>query len=183
MTARADRWLEVADLFTLRLAAVSHDQWELPTPGEDGDVRARGEHAVAYQWGYLAALGEADGIDPSLGDDPSAGWATVRSALKVAYTNPETLARTFDFVTPTVAGTVADQIIVPTHDLLIHTWDLSRAIGADESLPAATCEELLGIIEPIEDMIRIPEWYGPALDAPVNARPQTKLLRFTGRDG
>jgi uncharacterized protein (TIGR03086 family) len=181
MSTPLDRWCELSELFTKRLSEVRPEQWAASTPCEEWDVRALAEHAVAYQWGYLAALGESDGVDPDLGRDPLGAWSAVSSALRAAYARPGAMDRTFDFLTPIVPGTIREQIIVPTNDLLIHTWDIARAIGADESLPVETCEAVFAAIQPLEAVIRIPEWYGPARDSVPDSSVQIQLLRFTGR--
>ncbi|NNE11947.1 MAG: TIGR03086 family protein [Ilumatobacter sp.] len=182
MTAPVDRWREVAELFRARLSLVEHDQWTAVTPCADWDVRALVDHAVGYQWAYLNALDSntaADAAGPD--DDPVASWATVHAALAAAYERPDVLESSFDFLTPIVPGTIAAQIVVPLADLLIHTWDLSRAIDTDESLPEETCDFVLAAMRDVEHLIRIPEWYGEAIEPPPSASPVVQLMSFTGR--
>ncbi len=181
MGESTERWKEVADLFTARLGDVDADQWTAPTPCAEWNVRDLVEHAVGYQAVYLHALGEGEDTVSEFGDDPMGRWVSVRDALAEAYARPEVLDSSFDFLEPIVPGPIAEQIIVPTCDLLIHTWDLARAIGSDESLPMDTCTLALARMREVEHLIRIPEWYGPAIPPPIDADPQQRLLSFVGR--
>ena len=47
-----------------------------------------------------------------------------------------------------------------TGDVFMHTWDLARATGQDDTLDPARCAELLAGMEPIEDMMRGSGQYG-----------------------
>jgi uncharacterized protein (TIGR03086 family) len=169
----------VIDLFTEGVEAVQLHQWNAPTPCDGWDVRTLVEHAVDYQRGYGAALGADQAVHTALGEDPAGSWSAIRSALIDIYGAPGILERSFDFLP--IPGTVADQLIVPTADLLIHTWDLARAIGISDALPTDVCEGVLSAMRTLEESIRIPEWYGPAIEPPPGSDAQTLLLCFAGR--
>jgi uncharacterized protein (TIGR03086 family) len=66
-------------------------------------------------------------------------------------------------------------------DLLVHGWDLSRAIGADEQLDT----ELVGFVwqawKDREDMIRGSGVFGERVDVAPDADAQTRLLGLFGR--
>ncbi len=67
-------------------------------------------------------------------------------------------------------------------DLVIHTWDLSRAIGADESLPAeAVTATHMGLQKFPPEMMRSEGFFGEAVECADDADEQTKMLSFTGR--
>jgi uncharacterized protein (TIGR03086 family) len=178
---RVENWKTVVELFTRRLGEVETDQFAAPTPCSEWDVRSLVEHAIDYQRGYGRYLGAGLGIEAELGDDPAGTWDDVRNALVAAYGAPGALDRTFDFLVGLADGTVAEQIIVPTVDLLLHTSDLARAIGAEETLPSDVCADVLEAMRGVEELIRIPEWYGPAFEPPPGADVQTQLLAFAGR--
>jgi uncharacterized protein (TIGR03086 family) len=69
-----------------------------------------------------------------------------------------------------------------TADVFMHTWDLARATGQDETLDAETCAAMLAGMEPIEDAMRSSGQYGPRVDVPPDADAQTRMLGFIGRD-
>ena len=67
-------------------------------------------------------------------------------------------------------------------DLLLHAWDLARAIGADDTLPAEAVQAtLMGLQRFPAAMMRSPGMFGAELDADDGADPQTQLLAFSGR--
>ena len=68
-----------------------------------------------------------------------------------------------------------------TADVFMHTWDLSRATGQDETLDKAKCAELLEGMLPIDDLLRKSGQYGPRVEVPDDADVQTRMLAFIGR--
>jgi uncharacterized protein (TIGR03086 family) len=77
------------------------------------------------------------------------------------------------------AGQIIGQFM--TMDVLVHTWDLARAIGADERLDADSVRQSYEALKPMDAMIRQPNVFGPKLDPPVGADLQTEFLYFLGR--
>jgi uncharacterized protein (TIGR03086 family) len=69
-----------------------------------------------------------------------------------------------------------------TADVFMHTWDLARATGQDETLDPALCAELLEGMEPMDDLLRSSGQYGPRVAVPDDADVQTKMIAFIGRD-
>lgn len=69
---------------------------------------------------------------------------------------------------------------VVVHDLLVHTWDLARATGGDEGLDPGLVEHTLASMTPFDEQLRS-HGFGPKLEAPEGADPQTQLLCFLGR--
>jgi hypothetical protein len=66
-------------------------------------------------------------------------------------------------------------------DLLVHTWDLARTIGADERLDEDSVRQAYEALKPMDAMIRQPNFFGPKLDPPNDADLQTEFLYFLGR--
>ena len=66
-------------------------------------------------------------------------------------------------------------------DVLVHTWDLARATGQDESIDAEIAAEMLAGMEPIEQLLRDSQQYGPRVEVPDDADVVTRLIAFTGR--
>ena len=48
-----------------------------------------------------------------------------------------------------------------TADVFMHTWDLARATGQDETLDPEKCADLLAGMEPYEEAMRSSGQYGP----------------------
>lgn len=170
----------VAEGFTRTLAVVTDAQWGLPTPCEDWNVRDLVDHVVATHGRVYAMLGPgADEVDTA-DESPRAAWEGARGRMLAALSDPELAqrpvrARNGEQPFAALVGGLL------TFDTLCHTWDLSRAIGADETLdPAAVAyaHEQLG---PLSDALRVPGGFGPAVEPAADADPQTRFLNFVGR--
>jgi hypothetical protein len=64
---------------------------------------------------------------------------------------------------------------------VVHTWDLARATGLDETLDADVVHEMLVGMEPLDEMLRASGHYGARVAVAGDADDQTKLIAFTGR--
>jgi uncharacterized protein (TIGR03086 family) len=68
-----------------------------------------------------------------------------------------------------------------TADVFMHTWDLARATGQDETLDPAKCAQMLEGMLPMDAVLRSSGQYGPAVHVADDADVQTRLIAFTGR--
>jgi hypothetical protein len=66
-------------------------------------------------------------------------------------------------------------------DVLVHTWDLARAVGADERLDEGSVRHAYEVLKPMDAVIRQPNVFGPKLESPPGADLQTEFLYFLGR--
>jgi hypothetical protein len=64
----------------------------------------------------------------------------------------------------------------------MHTWDLARATGQDDSLDPGECEHLLDGMVAAEAAIRASGQYGPKVEVAADATAQDRLVAFIGRD-
>ncbi len=88
------------------------------------------------------------------------------------------------FTNPHIGSMPLDQAIdrFYTSDVFLHTWDLARATGQDETLDPEMCAEMLAGMEPIDELLRSSGQYGAAVPVPDDADVQTRLIGFIGRD-
>jgi uncharacterized protein (TIGR03086 family) len=131
--------------------AVRPDQWTAPTPCTDWDVRQLLNHVAN---GNVVFAGIADRTRPSgpvspeeravdrLGDDPAAGFRATGARMHDAFLTPGFLEGTVE--TP-MAGEQPGTTVVHMriNELLIHGWDLARAIGSPADLPEDLAEGAL----------------------------------------
>ena len=68
-----------------------------------------------------------------------------------------------------------------TGDVLVHTWDLARATGLDETIDPAMAAGMLAGMEPMDDMLRGSGQFGPRVDIDPTASVQDRLIAFVGR--
>jgi len=173
MSGPADIWVQTADAFDQHLAAVTDDQWAAASPCTEWTVRELVDHAVGAQ----RQLGGLFGASVEEGDD----WATVRAAVQAAISDPANLEGN---APPQVFGGMPKHQVlgIAVGDLLLHAWDLARAIGADETLPAEAVQAVyMGFQRMPEPMLRSGGMFGPAIEVADDASEQDKLLAYTGR--
>ena len=104
-----------------------------------------------------------DGVQALL-DDPASADRTLRNPHIGEVPLPQAVSRFF------------------TADVFMHTWDLARATGQDETLDPERCAVLLDGMQPLDDLLRSSGQFGPKVDVPADADVQTRMLAFIGRD-
>ncbi len=172
MSQFAELWTETADAFSATYDQIG-DQWDADTPCEGWTVKDLVEHAAGVQVLFGAALG--------LEAEAGADWPSVQSAMAGVIADPSNLEGEVDH--PALGTMPKEQVLgVALTDLLIHTWDLARGIGADDTLPAGpTQAALMGLQGLPPEVIRAPERFHDALDAGDGASVQDQLIAFSGR--
>lgn len=176
----AGRYRRVAAQFDARVRAMPDDRWDNPSPC-DGWV---GRDVVAHLVEWIPQVLGKSGIEFATPDpltDPIEAWTALDATLQAALDDPEVAARTFDAGPPgelTVESAISMLVV---GDLLIHTWDLARTGGLDETLAADIVSEMLIGMEPLDEMLRGSGHYGPRVSVDDDADDQTKLIAFTGR--
>jgi len=171
-------WREVAAGFDRRLANVGVDEWTAPTCCPEWTVSQLVEHAIGSQRFVPKALGASGDIDAE-GDDLVEVWKTVRAAADQAFAAPGAMDRVVTL--PFGEMPAREGLGFPTGDLLVHTWDLARSIGADDRLDAEACTVTYANLAPIDGHIRAPGFFGPKLEPAPDADAQDRLLAFVGR--
>jgi uncharacterized protein (TIGR03086 family) len=177
----SERYRRVAGQFTQRVKAVPEDAWDNPAPCEGWVARDVVGHLVEWlpafffdRWAV-----EASPIPP-VDEDPVGAWDVVEHAIQAGLDDPEIAGRTRD--TPMGPSTFEQTIdTICTGDVLVHTWDLARATGLDETLDAEEVHRYLAGSEPYEEQMRQSGHYGPRVEIPDDADEQTRLIAFTGR--
>ena len=167
-------WQQAAEAFDQRQQSITEEQWTASTPCDEWSVKDLVDHAVEIQKQLGAAV-----IGAEL--DGSADWPATYAAMRTALEIEGALDGTTDHP---AAGTVQRTFLfgIATTDLLVHAWDLARAIGVDETLPdeaVAACHRRLQQT-PAED-IRAPGRFDDPIDSAFDTDPQTQFIQFTGR--
>lgn len=177
-----ERWQKLTEAFGQRLDAVRDDQWDSATPCAEFTVRQLVEHAIDVQRMVPKGLGASGAIDTPNGDDLKATWKAVRGAALEACSAEGALEQDID--SPLGGKMPAGQFFggPACGDILIHTWDLARAIGADEKLDEEGCQATLGFLQAAPaEFLRQPGRFDAAIEPPAGADIQTQLLCFAGR--
>jgi uncharacterized protein (TIGR03086 family) len=181
MESIAERYRKVSGAFTRRVEQVPPDAWDNPAPCEGWVARDVIRHLVEWMPGlFFRSAGIDPPAIPSVDDDPVGAWLALDRALQAALDDPAVAATEFD----SQAGrhTVEAAIdMFGTSDIVVHTWDLARATGLDETLDPDEVRRLLQGMEPMDAVLRQSGHFGPRVEVPPDADEQTRLIAFTGR--
>jgi uncharacterized protein (TIGR03086 family) len=168
-----------AATFTDRVDGVR--DWDAPAPVDGWVARDVVDHLVTWLPGFLAGGGVTLPPGTSVADDPSRAWRDHADAVQALLESPRAEE---EFSHPHAGtrrlGDVVNDFYVA--DVFMHTWDLARATGQDDTLDPAFCRALLDGMTPIEDVLRASGQYGPAVPVAADAPVQDRLIAFIGRD-
>ncbi|WP_410589954.1 TIGR03086 family metal-binding protein [Amycolatopsis sp. lyj-23] len=183
-----DRYLLASRRFEHHLRAVPPDGWNAPTPCSEWDVRALVNHMTRGNLNYVGLLHGATREEflarrdeDALGDDPVAAFTESVRACAAAFAGEGALDRVVDYPLGELTGRRA--LAVRTTDSVVHTWDLARALGADETLDP----DLVAWIDEAYDSIFAGLALGPGVfaeppPAAAGASRQDQVLMRFGRD-
>ncbi len=174
------------EVFGNRVHLVAPSKWSAPTPNPGWDVRALVNHLTVEQlWVPPLLSGRTigdvgDRFDGDvLGRDPVGTWTEAASECLRAFDEPGALDRTIALSSgPTSAVNYCWEM---TADLLIHTWDLSRAIEMPEQLDPELVEVIYERALPIADRLAPTGLFAPVVEVPEGSTLQTRLLALFGR--
>ncbi|WP_275461822.1 TIGR03086 family metal-binding protein [Streptomyces noursei] len=178
---------EALTLFGARVHAVRDDQWEAPTPCTQWSVFDLVNHLTAEQlWvprlvrdGATIAEVDGDFDGDQLGEDPVGAWDRASAAARSAFAAPGALHRSVHL---SYGTTPADAYCTQlTADAVVHAWDLSRAIGADERVPAHLVSAALREVEPYAEALAGSGLFAAPVEPPADADDLTRLLCLLGR--
>jgi uncharacterized protein (TIGR03086 family) len=182
MSHYTDRFVKIAAAFSARVDAVAANAWDNPAPCEGWRARDVVRHLAEWVPGFFASFaGLSFPTGPSADDDPVGAWNTLRTALVGHLSDRPTAEREID--TPMGRLTIEAAVdMIVTNDVFLHTWDLARATGLDETLDPVEVEQMFVGMEPMDEMLRNSGQYGARFPVADNADTQSKLIAFIGRD-
>ena len=175
-----DRYRLVSDDFDAAVRSVSPDQWDSQTPCEKWNARELVGHVVEGHRGVIAGVTGGASTPFGADEDPAQAWADALQKMGAITADPGAMAKEVDGPTGMMS---ADEVIgrFVTMDLLVHTWDLARTVGADERLDEDSVRRAYEALKPMDAVIRQPNVFGPKLEPPPGADLQTEFLYFLGR--
>ena len=179
--APARRHRLIADDFTRRVHGTQ--DWSAAAPVAGWTARDVVAHLVEWLPSFVAG-----GCDvrlpagPPPAEQPAAAWVHHRQAVQDVLDDPAAAGTAFTnpHIGSMPLGEAIDRFY--TSDVFLHTWDLARATGQDETLDPEVCANMLAGMEPLDELLRTSGQYGPAVPVPDDADVQTRLIGFIGRD-
>ena len=178
----AERYRRVALGFTRRVSAVHGDAWLLPAPCAGWVALDVVRHLVDWVPPFLAdGTGVTLPVGPSVDIDPVAAWLSMSDGIQSLLDDPNQAGLSFDH--PIVGRHRLDEAVMTfiLTDVLIHTWDLARATGLDETLDQDEVARMFGGIHEVDAILRESGHYGPKIAVATDADVQTRLIAFLGR--
>jgi len=174
------------DGFGRRVQRVAARQWHDATPCRAWDVRALVNHLTVEQlWvpPLIAGMTLPDVGDrfdgDQLGHDPVATWDAAAAGAVAALEVPGALDRTvhLSYGDRDAAGYCWEM----TSDLLVHTWDLARATGTEETLDPELVDVIYRRAAPYASKLHESGLFDRPVPVLDGADPQTRLLALFGR--
>lgn len=172
-----DRVTRLVNDFDRRVQAAPPDAWSNPAPCDDWTAR----DVVAHVLGSMNRMLAQGGEPAEIADDADivAEWNATRPAFLDMLAQAD-MAQTADGpFGPMPLEQLLGRLLA--NDVLVHTWDLARAVGGDEQLGADDVQHAFDGLRPMDAMIRQPGVFGPKLEPAPGADVQTQFLNFLGR--
>lgn len=179
MSQTLDTYRKLADEFGARVNAVADEAWDNQSPCEEWKARDVVVHVVGVGRHFVCLVNDTEEPAGDPGEVKGA-WAALRADVEAALADPEVAAK----IVEGPLGPMPFELLVGRLmcvDLVVHTWDLSRATGQDEHLDQDTVGHGFEGLKPLGDKLRSPGLFGPALEPPPGADLQTEFLSFLGR--
>jgi uncharacterized protein (TIGR03086 family) len=193
MDDELNKFLTAQRAFADRVHAVREDQWSAPTPCRDWTVADLVGHlAEENRWAAPLLHGldlESAGkvvegsrklpVHGGVGANLAEEWDEAAVESADAFASDGALDRSVNLSRgPTPARQYAAEMIF---DLVVHGWDLGRAIGYSEPLPADVVEDVYQLAQEFGDLSDS-EAFDKPVDMPDDAPTIDKLIALTGRD-
>jgi uncharacterized protein (TIGR03086 family) len=182
---------EALELAGRLVAGVKPDQWELPTPCTEWNVRQLVDHLVSghelvarvlrgepFEQAVAAARSPDD---DRLGDDAAAAYDASAREVLAAFSAPDVLERLVRVPFGTVPGAVARHLRIV--ECLVHGWDLATALGVPFDPPAPLVEQEIAFSGPLVGQVP-PERrvFAPSRSIAEGSPPIERLAALLGRD-
>lgn len=175
--------------FTARVDAVGASDWDKPTPCREWTVRQLVEHLVdEHRWippligghdlqtAQQVVEGQADASAGDTADD----WHAASTASMQALADPDALERTVELSRgPTP---VQQYLMEMFFDLVVHGWDLGRAIGYPQPIPDDLVDPVMHVAVSMRDELAASGMFDPPVEIGAGASTVDQLAALTGRD-
>lgn len=160
-------------------------KWDRRSPCDEWDAGEVLEHVIGF---HDVLLLRPLGLKPNRPrDDAQMRWQLTYDRLAEAF-GPELAVFDRVVAVPKVGTHPATQLdartLVPnlTRDVLVHTWDLARAVGADERLNPQWCEHFYTALPGDPEALSGSGMFNAPVGVNCECDVQARLLARLGRD-
>jgi uncharacterized protein (TIGR03086 family) len=172
--------------FVWRLTNVRTEHLTLPTPCSKWTVRQLLAHVIGGDYAYIDLLhgSSADQFSSLLdtfdiGNDPLEQFQRSAAEVITAFREPGALERTVAHPMRNLPG--SELLSMRVGEWTIHSWDLARALGLDDSLDTELVELIYAHLAPHADSLASTGYFHPPAGLAETAPLQDKLLDVLGR--
>lgn len=161
-----DRHLAVCRRFG-EAVRTANANWDRRSPCDAWDARGVLEHVIGF---HDVLLLRPLGLKPDRPrDDPQLRWQLTYGQLEKAFELD---------IGPDAAAILPNL----TRDVLVHTWDLARAVGADDGLDARWCQHFYAALPNDPLALSVSGMFGAPVALGDQVDVQSKLLARLGRN-
>jgi uncharacterized protein (TIGR03086 family) len=185
MSENLRRYTTIMFGFEHVLRLVPASAWANASPCDEWTARQLAGHAMSVVNNIAARGGVGTAVDPFgdldaiAGRDPLASFRATRDRYLEATDRQGALQTR---ITSSLGEMTLDEYLGRMcPDTLIHTWDLARAAGVDETLEPSAVSAVLSSFLAGDGPVRMPGRYGDAVTVDVESE-QDRLIALTGRD-
>ena len=166
---------ERASAWTAEKVADTKGRLDDPTPCDEWDLRTLLDHVLETQRYFASSARGEEAKPPSatppstVGDDPAADFDQARSEVIAAFSPPGVIEKT------------GPALGIAFSDVLLHGWDIARAVGQDTTISddlATSAYELIHGKFTDEQRKGV---FKPEIAVGDDASPQDRLLAYSGR--
>ena len=169
-----------------KVEQIGDDQWDLPTPNTEWNVRDLVEHLVGgtvwvaplLRGETIAQIGDRYSGD-LVGNDPKGAFRSAAAEAVAAALEPGAMERTVDLSRGPAPA--ADYILERIADAGMHTWDLARALGIDVTVHPEVVAAGRRLLAQVGDEWRRHGALGPVVPTEPGADEQTLFIAESGR--
>ena len=179
MSEITDRVNLVVNDFDARVQAAPAGSWGNASPCEGWSARDVVVHVADNLLRIGGGVLDTENAPVGADEDINAAWGRAKTAIAEAMATGDLTKSLPGPFGPMPAQDLLGRLI--TTDVLVHTWDLARAVGGDEKINADVVSGAYSGLKPMDAMIRMPGVMGPKIDPPAGADEQTEFLCFLGR--
>ena len=180
MNPTATQYADADRPLTALLDTVPATSWDSPSPCAGWTARDVVGHLIDTQRQFLASHGVDLGAAPDVTRDPAGAWRTHAGRVAAALADDDVSATKFEgFFGPTTVGAALEQFYI--WDMLVHRWDVARAVGADTSLTEIEIDRIEAGADSFGPALYMDGICRPAVDVPEEADRPTRVLARLGR--
>lgn len=178
MNAQISDFQTNADRFAAVVDGARDADWSGDSPCEGWTAADVVDHVVDTQRSFLEQR-EAD-LGPRPTGSPAELWATHQKAVRGVTADAEFVTREYDgfFGRTTLAATLSEFY---GFDMLVHRWDVARAVGQDVDWDDAELDRIEQSLDGFGDALYSDGICQPAIAVPDDASRQVRLLGRLGR--